>query len=99
LKGDLTFFSDGISEDISWYMVGDRHIQGKPDFLAALEQMKDGKAAELIIHKIITHGREGTVDGELTMADGERYAYCDLYEFSGAKGKGARSIQSYVIEI
>ena len=91
-ESNLAFFSDGVSEDISWHIVGDRYLQGKPAFLAALEQMKNHQVAELIIHKIITHGREGVANGELTMSDGKRYAYCDINEFSGAKGKGVRSI-------
>jgi hypothetical protein len=98
-EGDLAFVADSVTEDIAWHIVGDRRIQGKDDFVEALEQMKDRKAAALIISKVITHGKEGAVNGEIKMMDGKNYAYCDVYEFKGAKGASIKSIQSYVIEI
>ena len=30
-EGNLAFFSDGVSEDISWTIVGHRNIQGKEE--------------------------------------------------------------------
>ncbi|MGF1504476.1 MAG: hypothetical protein ACFB51_04975 [Anaerolineae bacterium] len=39
---------------------------------AALEEMRVLQAAALTIHAVITHGSEGAVNGEITMADGSR---------------------------
>lgn len=97
-KGDIEFIRESVSDDISWNIVGDKQIQGKSDFDKALEQMQSSEAVELIIGKIITHGKEGAVSGEIKTADGKVYAYCDIYEFRGAKGASIRSIESYVIE-
>lgn len=98
-EGDIAFITDSVSDDISWSMVGDEQIQGKSDFVDVLEHIKNNKAAELIISKIITHGKDGAVNSEIIMEDGKKYAYCYVYEFSGAKGTSIKSIVSYVIEI
>jgi hypothetical protein len=98
-EGDISYISNRISDDISWHLVGDKHIQGKNDFVEALEVMRDNPASELTISKIIAHGREGAASGEIIKQDGRSYAYCDVYEFRGARGTSIKSIQSYIIEI
>ena len=78
---------------VSW------QIQGKKDFVEELEQMKNHIVKELTRSSIITHGREGAVNGLIKMEDGRKYAFRDLYEFSGAKGSCIKSMISYVIEV
>ena len=98
-EGDMAFVTENVGDDISWDMTGDKHVQGKGAFIEALEQGKKSKVVELVIDKIITHGKEGAVNGEIKMVDGQEYGFCDVYEFRGAKGASIKSIQSYVIEI
>ncbi|MCX7745270.1 MAG: nuclear transport factor 2 family protein [Clostridia bacterium] len=98
-ENDTAFIINSVSEDISWNIIGDKHIQGKKDFVEALEQMKNYIMNELTISSIITHGREGAVNGLIKMEDGRKYAFCDVYEFSGAKGSCVKSMISYVIEV
>lgn len=98
-EGDISFIIDNVSDDITWNIVGDKFIQGKNDFAEALKDMKNKAVVELTIHNIITHGKEGAVNGTLILENEEQYAYCDVYQFSGAKGANLKSIQSYVIEI
>ena len=85
-KGDSIFIINNVSEDITWNIIGDMLIQGKSDLEKTLENMKKDIVEELTINSIITHGREGAVNGLIKMKDGRNYAFCDIYEFCGAKG-------------
>lgn len=96
---DIAYISASVSDDVTWEIVGGRRMKGKDDFLTALERLQDNPASELNIQKVITHGREGAVCGDQIMADGKRFAFCDVYVFVGAKGKRVKAIQSFVIDI
>ncbi|MBT28564.1 MAG: DNA-binding protein [Thalassobius sp.] len=98
-EGNVAFISSSVTEDIVWNMIGDKMIQGKEDFVNALERMKATKTQELILKSIITHGKEGAANGEMILENGEKYAFCDVYEFSNAKGSVIKTITSYVIEV
>jgi hypothetical protein len=54
--------------------------------------------AILTIHHVVTHGKAGSVDGILQLQDGGSVAFCDVYEFTNAKGTAVRAITSYLIE-
>jgi hypothetical protein len=99
VKSDISFITDSISDDISWNLVGDTLIQGKNNVTDVLEKMKRNQATKLIINNIITHGKAGAVNGEISLDNGKIYDYCDVYEFRSAKGTNVKSIMSYVIEI
>jgi hypothetical protein len=99
VEGNTSFISDSIREDIIWNLVGDRIIEGKADFIPALLEMKKDSAEELIISNVITHGKQAAVNGILLLQNGKHLAFCDVYEFSGAKGTSIKSIVSYVIEL
>jgi hypothetical protein len=53
----------------------------------------------MIMHHIATHGKAGAVNGTTKLKNGKTRAFCDVYEFSGAKGTSIKEITSYVIEI
>ena len=61
--------------------------------------MKVSIASELVLDKILTHGKEGAVNGTLKMQDGKKYAFSDFYEFSSGRDAKVKSIISYVIKI
>lgn len=96
---DLKRVASQLAEDIVWTLVGDSPISGKRQFLEALEEMSSNKAAELLIHQILSHGKEAAVHGEMAMADGKRYGFADFYEFSSAGSKTVKRITSYVIPL
>lgn len=98
-KGDTGFLLEKVTEDINWQLVGDRQIEGKIDFAAALQKMKTTKAVKLRIDHVITHGKAGSVNGMLLLEDGKRYAFCDVYTFKNARAKQIKAIASYVILI
>ncbi len=94
-----TLVLDNVSDDVTWNIVGDKVIQGKEVFEQALEETKMNKATALTLHKIVTHGKEGAVNGAVVTENGKHYAFCDVYEFTNTKGTIIKSIASYVIEI
>ena len=98
-KGDSKFLLGSVTDDIRWNIVGDKVIAGKDRFAEALKQMKDDKAAALTIDHVATHGKAGAVNGTTSFKNGKARAFCDVYEFSNAKGTVIKEITSYRIEI
>ena len=90
-----------LSDDIVWTMVGDRVIRGKEEVAQALVEMAGGEpAAELRIHHIITHGTDAAVDGLIRFDRGGRFAFCDVYVYSGhAKTARIKEMTSYIREL
>ncbi|MFA7688054.1 MAG: nuclear transport factor 2 family protein [Moheibacter sp.] len=98
-KGNIAYIAENVADEIDWNIIGDRKIEGKEKFKKELEKMKSEKATELIIDQILSHGKEGAVNGIIKMQNGKKYAFSDFYKFQGAKGATIKSITSYVIEI
>ena len=98
-KGDLKHILERVTDDICWNIVGDGVIHGKDGFADALKQMKITKVKMVAIHHIATHGKSGFVNGTTTWENGKTSSFCDVYEFSNAKGVAVKEITSYVIEL
>lgn len=99
-KGDTPAIVSQLTDNIEWEMVGDKLITGKEAVAAELEKMKAYTATELTIDHIITHGRAASCNGSFVMENGEKYAFCDVYEFDKS-GKTARirRMISFVIKL
>jgi len=96
-RGDSKFLFDRVTDNIQWNVVGRRLIEGKENLTDALEKIRKDKVAEIIIQHVSTHGRAGAVNGTKKLENGKSFAFCDVYEFSGAKGTSIKGITSYVI--
>lgn len=95
---DLERIRPFLQEDITWTLVGEPPVSGKANFLEELEKMKNKPVAELQIHQIITHGKEGSVHGEMVMENGDRFAFADFYQFSSPESDKVKAITSFVIQ-
>lgn len=98
-KGDATFLTNNVTDDIIWNIIGDKKIVGIEAFTVELEKMQSLKTSELIINQILSHGKEGAANGVMIMENGNKYAFSDFYIFQGAKGEKIKAITSYCIEI
>lgn len=98
-RGETEFILNSVSESILWNIIGEKLIQGKDDFSRAVQQITGNKVIELTIHHVVTHGKAGAVNGMLKLENGTTRAFCDIYEFSGAKGTKVNKITSYSINI
>lgn len=96
-KGQVNVWLKSVTDDIVWNILGDKRIEGKAALRVVLEEMKETKVQRLIIHNIISHGKAGAVNGEITLASGQAFSFCDVYQFSNAKGQSIQSITSYVM--
>ena len=99
IEGDTETILNHVTEDISWELVGGWKLDGLEAFKAELEKMKDTKLAEATIDRVVTHGKEGAVNGILIGENGKKYAFADFYEFNSAKASRIKSITSYMIEL
>lgn len=98
-KGDVDFIINNVTDDIVWEIIGDKKVEGIHLISEELNKMKNYKCLELIIHQVITHGKEGAVSGVIKMIDNKTYAFSDFYTFVSAAGNKIKTITSYVIEI
>lgn len=98
-KANIDYLTESVTDNIVWDIIGNSTIEGKEKFTEKLEKMKSNKASELILHQILSHGKEGAANGIIKMQDGKKYAFSDFYEFNTAKGSKIKSITSYVIEM
>ncbi|MFH5831933.1 nuclear transport factor 2 family protein [Halalkalibaculum sp. DA3122] len=98
-RNDLDFIIEHVTDTIRWEIVGDMIVEGKEAFAKALKEMQADEPMELTIHHIITHGKAASVNGEMKTAGGERYAFCDVYKFSGFKNPRITEMTSYVIAV
>lgn len=97
-QGDAEFLIEHVSEDIVWEMFGDKKIQGKEAFAKEVRAMADYTADEISIHHIITHGKEGSLNGEFIMGE-SRYAFSDVYVFESAGKNIIKRLYSYVVQL
>ena len=96
--GKAEFIIDHVSDDIKWNIHGDKHISGKEAFTKEINIMKEYTADEVVIHSIVTHGREAALNGEMKMGD-KTYAYCDVYRFTDTKNHKIKQMDSYVLPV
>lgn len=98
-EGNVIFLKEGVTDDIIWNIIGDRKIEGRANFVKALEELQSLKASELMLDQILSHGKEGAVNGWMIMENGKKYAFSDFYFFQDAKGEKIKAITSYCIEV
>jgi hypothetical protein len=96
-EGDAAFLADHMTDDFTWTMIGEAQVQGKANFLNTLDLLATERPAELAIRKIITSDSDAAVSGEVTMNDGKKYGFCDVYEFSSVNSTQVKSISSYIV--
>lgn len=100
--GDLEFFTDHITEDIKWEIVGETRIKGKAAFIEYLKMMGTYEITQVKIKHIITNATTAAVDGTMKAEtkDGvkKNFAFCDIYDFTGENDPKIKSITSFALE-
>ncbi|MGG6230459.1 nuclear transport factor 2 family protein [Tenacibaculum sp. SDUM215027] len=98
-NGNMEFLTENVTDDIVWSIVGDRKIEGKKEFIEELKKIKEKEVTELTLKQILSHGKEGAVNGTIKMQNGKKHAFSNFYFFKGAKGAKIKLITSYIIEV
>ncbi len=93
------FVTQRITDDVSLELVGDKTVHGKAAVMEALNARWETPTTELVVREIITHGREGAVNGEIRRDRDRSEAFCEVYAFKNTKADTIRSIASYVVPL
>lgn len=99
---DIKYILEHVSDNILWTMVGSKDVIGKAAMEHELQEMKlktGGKASSMILHSIITHGREAAANGEFHYPGDERIAFCDVFQFTKTTGNTVKRITSYAVSL
>ncbi len=96
---NVEFLLRSVSDDIRWYIVGRKLVQGKAEFVDFIQSLGDHQIDTLTIHHVVTHGKAGSVNGIARLNDGGSQEFCDVWEFTNAKGTSVKAITSYMIEV
>lgn len=99
-SNDGRMMVDSLADEAVWSVAGGPRNAGKEAILGHLARGRDGEPTELHIHDIITHGNTASANLTVTMQDGSRVEYCDVYRFGGFGSRAKiKEITSYVIRI
>ena len=83
------YLEDKLASDIEWNFVGKKVYKGIRNLEAALKELPI--CEEIIIETVITHGRDGAVNGVLLCRE-ETVGFSHIFQFASA-GKQARLIK------
>lgn len=100
INGDVEATLGYVTEDVTWNLVGEATIEGREGMRSWLEAMAGKKARRVVLENIITHGDTAAINGRYEMESGSEFAFCDIYEFTGAAAdKPIVNYSSYVIRL
>lgn len=98
VNNDQAFMTKNATDDIRWNIVGESSLEGKEAVLAGLRQRRNAAVAELTVHTIVTHGYDGVAEGLLTLKDGKKIAFCDVYRFRASTNNApVKTITTYAV--
>ncbi|MCP1726606.1 hypothetical protein J2T60_000571 [Natronospira proteinivora] len=86
-----------VTEDVVWQDVGRQRLEGKSALESYLNDHSLPKIQVLRLFRVITHGRDATVDGEMETASGDILSFCHVYTFKDTRNNWIRSCHSYQI--
>lgn len=96
--GDVHTLLNAVADDIALDIAGAGTVQGKSELTKTLKGLTSEAAIELTIEHVVSHGKAGAVNGYLERKNDTRLSFCNVYEFTSAKGDCVKKITSYWIE-
>lgn len=84
-------------ETVTWKEIKDNsEIEGLKSLLSSLENEGDRMIDTLEIYQVITHGKFASINGLISLSDGSKIDFCDVYTFSSAAKSGkVTEVKSY----
>ena len=98
-NGDQNFLKESVTEEIVWNMIGEKKAEGKENVIREVKERTSLKVHELVIDQVLSHGKEGAVNGEFKLENGKSAAFSYFFIFQGAKGTKIKTITSYRIDL
>ncbi|MGY3053289.1 hypothetical protein ACVWYG_001487 [Pedobacter sp. UYEF25] len=71
MERNTIFLSKSVTDEIICENIGNQIITGMEKSASKLDTMKKNRVSALQIHKILTHGKEGAVNGTTKMQSGK----------------------------
>lgn len=96
--GDIDAVAAATVDGAQWRVVGSGPVAGPQKLAEALRDERKRKPKRVVIGRVMTHGRAGAVNGTVEFAGGKLREFCDVFEFSSAKGTHVSHITSYRVE-
>ena len=97
LKKQNDIIKEFADEAIIWYQLKDnKKIEGQSLFIIMLIEENKEIVDCLEIYQVITHGKFASINGVISLANGVKIDFCDVYMFSNAAKSGkVKEIKSY----
>ena len=98
LTGQSDVIEDYAHEDIMWNHLKEQKETAGLDALLADLNHEGEKIDSLEIYQVITHGKFASINGLITLSDGSKVDFCDVYTFSSAAKSGkVKEVKSYTL--
>jgi len=95
--GNLDYVVEHLDTEVVLNKIGHFHLEGKSKVREELEKLPDLSLQKLIIHEIITHGKDAAINGAAVGVDGKQYDFCFIVTLKLGKKKLINSIMAYII--
>ena len=97
-RNEIEGFLAHCTEDLVWYMAGEKPQKGKAAIREWMGKMEGHEPPKFTVDSIFGDDNNVACCGDMTMknADGKegKYSYCDVYTFQGDK---VAELRSYVV--
>lgn len=98
-QNDEAFVLNNLTEDSTWEVVGRIKAIGGEEIVGLLQQLYPSSTKILRITHIITHGKTTAIHGDVTLNNGDSYAFCHVHIFNNAsKTAKIKETTSYIIQ-
>lgn len=96
IQQDMDIVMENAAENITWYQLKDSiKIEGLNSFITTIKANKNVIDC-LEIYQVITHGKFASINGVISLANGTKIDFCDVYTFSNFSKSGkVKEIRSY----
>lgn len=97
LKSQTEVIEEYADESIIWYQLKDnKKIESQSSLITILQDENKDIIECLEIYQVITHGKFASINGMISLADGKKVDFCDVYMFSNTARSGkVKEIKSY----
>ncbi|WP_217494786.1 hypothetical protein [Crocinitomix algicola] len=96
-NGNTEWLLSAVDNNIIWHIIGKYKIEGEQAFQEYLEKINFEKIKVLEIDQILSHGKEGALNGTIIMQDDSKLHFADFYIFQNTKGTLIKKITTYIL--
>ena len=97
LKQQNKIIEEYADESIVWFQLKDnKKIESLSSLITILQDENKDIIETLEVYQVITHGKYASINGVISLANGTKVDFCDVYMFSNtAKSGKVKEIKSY----